>query len=81
MCATTSQKCEAVPKRSRIQGSYTFASLNARLESNKEEKNFDGTAWLREERSFEEVAEMARARTYFYYIYFYIYIKYLSIYI
>jgi len=35
---TTSQKCEAVPRRARIQGSWNFESLNSRLESNKEEK-------------------------------------------
>ena len=34
---TTSQKCEAVPRRARISGSWTFVSLNSRLESNKEE--------------------------------------------
>ena len=34
----TLQKCAAVPKRARIQGSLTFVSLNARLESNKEKK-------------------------------------------
>jgi len=33
----TLQKCEAVPRRARIEGSYTCASLNSRLESNKEE--------------------------------------------
>jgi len=31
-------KCEAVPRRARIQGSSTFASLNSRLESNDEEE-------------------------------------------
>ena len=35
---TTSQKCAAVPRRARIEGSYSFVSLNSRLESNKEEK-------------------------------------------
>ena len=34
---TTSQKSEAVPRRARIEGSYTFVSLNSRLGSNKEE--------------------------------------------
>ena len=34
---TTSQKCAAVPRRARIQGSKTFVSLNSRLESNTEE--------------------------------------------
>ena len=32
---TTSQKFEAVLRRARIQGSYTFVPLNSRLESNK----------------------------------------------
>ena len=36
--ATTSQKREAVPKRARIQGPQTFASLNAWLESNNKEE-------------------------------------------
>ena len=35
---TTQQKCAAVPRRVRIYGSETFASLNSRLESNKEEQ-------------------------------------------
>ena len=35
---TTSQNCEAVPRRVRIQGSWSFASLNPRLESNEEEE-------------------------------------------
>ena len=39
---TTSQKCEAVPRRVRMQGSYTFASLNSRLESNREEEEEGG---------------------------------------
>ena len=34
---TTPQNCEAAPRRARIQGSQTFASLNSRLERNKEE--------------------------------------------
>ena len=36
----TSQKCEAAPRRARIQGSSTLVSLNPRLESNKEEAGF-----------------------------------------
>jgi len=36
--ATTSQKCAAVPRRARIEGSKTCVSLNSRLESNKEEE-------------------------------------------
>ena len=35
---TTSQKCEAVPRRARIWGSWTCVSLHSRLESNKEEE-------------------------------------------
>ena len=35
---TTSQKCEAVPGRARIEGSLTFVSLNSRLDSEKEEE-------------------------------------------
>ena len=35
---TTSQKCEAVPRRARSQGSHTSDSLNSRLESNEEEE-------------------------------------------
>ena len=31
---TTLQKCAAVPRRARIQGSQTFVSHNSRLESN-----------------------------------------------
>ena len=34
---TTLQKGTVVPWRARIQGSYTFVSLNSRLEINKEE--------------------------------------------
>jgi len=34
---TTSQKCEAVSKRARTQGSETLVSLNFRLEGNEEE--------------------------------------------
>ena len=36
---TSSRKCEAVPRRACIQGSYTFASLNSRLESDNNKKN------------------------------------------
>ena len=32
----TSQKCAGVPRRARIQGSYTFVSLKSRLGSNEE---------------------------------------------
>jgi len=35
---TTSEICEAVPSRARIQGARTFVSLNSRLESNKKEE-------------------------------------------
>ena len=38
LSTTTSQKCEAVPRRARIQGSYTCVSLKSRPESNKEEE-------------------------------------------
>ena len=37
--------CEAVPKRARISGSKTFASLNTRPESNKEEKEEEGVGF------------------------------------
>ena len=37
-------KCEVVPRGARIQGSKTFVSLNARIESNKQEKE-RGTHW------------------------------------
>ena len=33
----TSQKCEALPRRARIEGSQTCVSADSRLESNKEE--------------------------------------------
>ena len=36
---TTSQTCAAVPRRTRIQGSQTFVSLNSRLESDIEEED------------------------------------------
>ena len=39
---TTLQKCAAVPRRARIQGSWTFVSLTSRLESNKEEDSGRG---------------------------------------
>ena len=32
------QKCGAVPRRARIEGSYIVVSLNSRLESNKEQE-------------------------------------------
>jgi len=32
------QNCAAVPRRARIEGSQTFASLNSRLESKKQEE-------------------------------------------
>ena len=35
---TSSLKCAAVPRRARIEGSWTFVSLNSRLESNEEEE-------------------------------------------
>ena len=35
---TTLQKCAAVARRARFQGSQTFASLHSRLESNNEEE-------------------------------------------
>ena len=38
LTTTTLQKCEAVQRRARIQGSYTFASLNFRLENSNEEE-------------------------------------------
>ena len=38
LTTTTSQNCEAVPRRARIQGAWTCVSLNSRLESNKEEE-------------------------------------------
>ena len=31
---STSQKCAAIPRRARIPSSWTFVSLNSRLESN-----------------------------------------------
>ena len=34
----STHKCEAVPRRARIQGSYTCVSLNSGLESNEEEE-------------------------------------------
>jgi hypothetical protein len=44
----TAQKCEAVLKRARIQGSWIFVSLNSRLESNKEEEEKGGERLLTE---------------------------------
>ena len=38
MRAATSQKCEAVPRRARVQGSSTSVSLNSRLEKEEEEE-------------------------------------------
>ena len=35
---TTQHKCAVVPRRARILGSWTFVSLNSRLERNKEEE-------------------------------------------
>ena len=40
---TTAQKCAAVPRRARIQGSSTLVSRNFRLESNEEEEEAVGT--------------------------------------
>ena len=53
MRTTTSQKCAAVPRRARIEGSKTFVSPNSRLDSNKEEEEeedghlraFSGRSW------------------------------------
>ena len=38
---TTSQKCTAVPRRARVQGSWIFVSPKSRLERNKEEEEQD----------------------------------------
>ena len=49
LTTTSSQKCAAVPRRAHILGTKTFASLNCRLESNKEEeevRGFHALAWL-----------------------------------
>ena len=43
---TTWQKCDAVPRRARIYGSYDGVSLNSRLQSNKEEEVEEGIAGL-----------------------------------
>ena len=47
---TTSQECEKVPRRARIEGSYTLVSLNSRLERNNVEeevtKMMHGRWWL-----------------------------------
>jgi len=37
--------CEAVPRRTRIQGASTCVSLNSRLESNQEEEEERGLAY------------------------------------
>ena len=42
--ASAVQKCAAFPRRARIQGSWTFESLNSRLESNKEKDDEDQPA-------------------------------------
>ena len=53
---TTSQKCEAVPRRARIDGSQTFVSLNSRLDSNEEEEEeVHPTNILEEEFKFKNV--------------------------
>ena len=41
---TSSQKCEAVPRRARVQGSKTCERHNSRLESDKEEKKVENSA-------------------------------------
>ena len=38
------QNCEAVPKRARISGLWTFLSLDSRRESNNEEKEKDSAS-------------------------------------
>ena len=38
---TTKLKCAAVPRRARVEGAYTSASLHSRRESNKEEEEVD----------------------------------------
>ena len=42
MLVVGGQKSEAVPRRARIEGSYTCVSLNPRLESNRAEKKVGG---------------------------------------
>ena len=42
---TTSQNCESVPRRTRIQRSWTFVSLNSRFESNKGEEGLRFAVW------------------------------------
>ena len=42
---TTWQKYGAVPRRARIEGSWIVASLNSRLESNKEEEESARCSW------------------------------------
>ena len=44
-CSTSLHKCEAVPRRARIQGSWTFVSLNSRRASKKEEEK-DVPVWI-----------------------------------
>ena len=46
LSATFSQNCDAVPRRARISGSYTFVSLNSRLESNDEEEEERLPEWF-----------------------------------
>ena len=41
------EKCEVVPRMARIQGSWTFASLNSRLEGNKENEEEEGATGRR----------------------------------
>ena len=38
----TQQKCEAVPRRARMQGSQSVVSLNSRFESKEEEEEEEG---------------------------------------
>jgi len=52
---TTAQKCEAVPRRARIDGSQTFVSLNSRLDSNEDEEDQHPTNVLEEEFKFKNV--------------------------
>jgi len=54
---TTSQKCEAVPRRARIKAHRLFVSLNSRRESDKEEKrSFRGGPATRRRRTSGERA-------------------------
>ena len=63
---TTSQKCVAVPRRARIQGSYNCVPLNSRPESNKEEGGRRGTAdnvdGVQERRRVRERVERRHAK-------------------